>query len=204
MLVTLFVTSLLGAAAAAAAAAQSSPQVDKDVTAKFDDRTGLPTLGSTVGIYQGLQFKNFDVVLESLPVVNGQVTGVTPQSKANAAGFGTVTSTLQGPSSLLAQYPGSTTNSFDLNAFFFGCILNGLNTEATTPISCDVIVRGFRGARRVATSKFEFKATPPVQPMKKVTLNSRFERVDRVTFELDAGALTVFLADNFQYTLHQT
>lgn len=51
------------------------------------------------------------------------VSGVKPHSKPNVAASGLLTELTQGQVAIYADYPGSTTNTFDLESFYFGCVV---------------------------------------------------------------------------------
>lgn len=71
---------------------------------------------SPVGIYGGKYYDNFDVA--SAAELNESASGLIPHSDPNFVIAFTIAST---PPTLKALYSGSTTKSFSLSSFYYGC-----------------------------------------------------------------------------------
>ena len=130
------------------------------------------------------------------------VAGVIPHSSPNVGAYNTESIALQGTLKITSEYPGSVTDFFSFQQFYFGCVAGTLEAIASAPIACTITVTGYRESVQVARQKFSYNpGTVVTAPMKKVKLSKKFEYIDEVTFTTeysvpDAGAT---LLDDLKY-----
>ena len=194
--------------------------------ARFDNLSGPPVAIKEIGQYLDIDFKGIFLI----PTLNlpGH-PGVPPNTPSNMAGFTLVNpvSLLKGPPAMSVNYPDSTVDFFDLESFWYGCVLPTQETVASSPISCDITVTGFSdiaGEQQVCKQTFQFRVDglvssliggTPVgdqlvtvsKPMLKANLNAGFRGVRKVVFavadrSLLPSLLTVALLDTVEYTVY--
>ena len=149
-----------------------------------------------VGNYNGLNWSSFLLVT---PTPNGLVIKPQP-SNPNLAGYGLYDQILAGGNKLTPLKSGAT---FDLQSFYFACVLTTAETAISTPQTCTVTATGYSGSKVVGTQKFNFKPTGAL------TTKMQFEKVGlwgegltQVKFSTANNALIATLFDDVQYTLY--
>ncbi|TKA51589.1 hypothetical protein B0A55_12553, partial [Friedmanniomyces simplex] len=152
-----------------------------------------------LGPYNSLYFN-----LNALDVGNG-LAGVKPQSAPNVVAFDAIAAATEGDPSILADFDDSTVDSFNLQSFYFGCVVANAETAASVPVDCSITITGYRNGGEVASQDADFTTgslLTLVANMDKVTLSSEFSNVDKVTFAIDGvldSTLDAVLFDNFAY-----
>lgn len=130
---------------------------------------------------------------------------MTPKSAPNVGAYSARSQLLDGGASPLitTNYPGSVTDTFDFQRFYFGCVAATAEAIASTPLSCTIKVQGYRASNEVAKQEFEFNAglLQLRADMVEARLNEHFRGVDTVTFTTEyavpgAGAT---LLDSLRY-----
>ncbi|KAJ8112452.1 hypothetical protein OPT61_g5179 [Boeremia exigua] len=117
--------------------------------ANFDDLRGLPgsIFNSIPTPYKGLLFQGaqYTSVLRTSPLLGtGLVPGVAPNSGNNYAGI-QVVSQLSGTPMLTVNYASSNIESFQLDSFYFGCVIQLANGVTAIPSACKINVTGYKG-----------------------------------------------------------
>jgi hypothetical protein len=148
---TSFALSAIAAVAAAApTTSKVCPNVPRD--ANFDDLTGVPGLiFNPIPIpYMGLLFQGaqFTTIVRT---GTGLVPGVVPHSGNNYAGIN-VASQLGGTPMLTTNYPSSNIASFQLESFYFGCVVQLANGATAVPTACNINVTGYKGNDNTVSS----------------------------------------------------
>ena len=123
------------------------------------------------------------------------VAGIIPESSPNIAAYDGLHQLLEGEPRITSEYPGSVTEFFDFQEFYFGCLADTEEAVASLPISCTITVTGYRASNQVAQQSFKFKPGlfAVTAPMPNATLSKAFKGIDEVTFNTkysipDAGA----------------
>lgn len=169
---------------------------------QFDDLTTVPEvpLLTPTGEYKQLDFENFEVV--QLGVGGLVLIGIIAQSPPNVIGNGLQDSLLQGPPVIKT---GKGVKSFDLESFYFGCVLDTAASAASVPPACKLTVNGFDAhGKKIADQDFQFTPKGLKSPMAHAKLSSKFRGLDHVTFSTSTAldALTSTLYDNFSYKVY--
>ncbi|KAF2725513.1 hypothetical protein K431DRAFT_342957 [Polychaeton citri CBS 116435] len=198
---TIALTALMSLASAAPSSVLAAPpQFGFQESAKFDDLSALPAAVTAVGSYSHLYYQGFNVVSQG--ITDTQLVGVKAQSPSNVAAVDPLSETFQGQASLLTDYDDSNTTSFDLQSFYFGCVLAEANSITSTPQTCSLTITGFAGQNNaVATQSAQFTSSGTLQQMKKVTLKSSFKKLTSVTFDL-SSTTTALVTDDFSYVYY--
>lgn len=133
-------------------------------------------------------------------------TGVIPFTKTNAVAA-PIVPFLGQQSVIQTTYPGSVAASFDLNEFYFGCVLGTVQNLISAPINCKVAIGGYNKAgKRVGFAQFSF--IPPdstlLTVMQKAPLDGTFKNLDKVVLVTTYDSvrqLGVTLFDNIAYSI---
>jgi hypothetical protein len=140
------------AAVAAAVPTGSKPKTCPAVSqnANFDDLTGVAGLifNPIPTPYKGLLFQGaqYTTIVRTSPVLGtGLVPGVVPHSGTNYAGIN-VASQLAGTPMLTTNYASSNVESFRLESFYFGCVVQLANGATAVPTDCNINVTGYKGS----------------------------------------------------------
>lgn len=124
---------------------------------------------------------------------------------------------LQGTPTLTTYYPGSTIDSFDLESFYFGCVVQLGQGAAALPQACNVQITGYKGsdnsvsnAKQVCSQQFQYAPTTSLAtveqafsgPVSKSCKNLDFAII---TFSLEGGSaalqsLAALVIDDLKYT----
>jgi hypothetical protein len=138
----------LSAMAAAVAALPTDSRQCSSVrqNANFDDLTGVPGLifNPIPEPYQGLLFQGADF-LTVIRTGTGLLPGVVPHSGDNMAAINVVTQ-LSGTPMLTTNYASSNIESFQLESFYYGCVLQLANRATAVPIACNIYITGYKGS----------------------------------------------------------
>ncbi|KAK3659483.1 hypothetical protein LTR56_001373 [Elasticomyces elasticus] len=155
---------------------------------------------SPLGPYNSLSFN-----LNALNVGQG-LAGVKPQSAPNVVSFDATFQPLEGEPSFTSDFDDSIVDSFNFKSFYFGCVLTNVETAASLTDDCSIHITGYRNGKEVASQDGTFddgSLLPSASAaMDKVTLNSGFKNVDKVTFAINGvldSTLDAALLDNFSY-----
>lgn len=139
------------------------------------------------------------------------VTGVIPNSEPNMAAFGPLdTTTLeQGTPSMTTVYSDSTITYFDLQSFYYGCVVTSAETVEGVPESCTITVTGYNtNGQEVASQTFAFNSNGGVQQqMQQAVLSSSFKHLQHADFSVNTAtgnATTSGLIDTVAYTVYST
>ncbi|KAI7422399.1 hypothetical protein KC336_g8351 [Hortaea werneckii] len=158
---------------------------------------GLPVRAlQSLGAYSLLSYNN-------LAVVNpmNDLAGLKPFSKPNVLGYDVVFA-LQGQQTITAKYDDSITDAFNLNSFYFGCVVTNAVGVASVPLACSMTVTGFRGQAQVAQETVKFTPDGAASNLGPANLrNAGFKNVDSVEFKLIGGLeklVSAVLFDNFE------
>ncbi|KAI2475003.1 hypothetical protein Ptr902_07505 [Pyrenophora tritici-repentis] len=189
----------------------------------FDSLTGPPVALTQIGQYFDLYFQGIYLV----PTFNLPIQpGVKPNTPSNMAGFNLINlATLNGPPTISTEKADSNVDFFDLESFYYGCVIPTQETVASLPVSCDITVTGFSdtaGTMKTCEQSFEYRVdgvpsaviggTPigekPVtvsKEMMKATLGAKFKGLKKVMFSVQgkspvSGVLTAALLDSISYT----
>ncbi|KAI6823616.1 hypothetical protein KC327_g6686 [Hortaea werneckii] len=137
---------------------------------------GLPVRAlQSLGAYSLLSYNN-------LAVVNpmNDLAGLKPFSKPNVLGYDVVFA-LQGQQTITAKYDDSITDAFNLNSFYFGCVVtNAVGVASTVKFTPDGAASNLGPAN---------------------LRNAGFKNVDSVEFKLIGGLeklVSAVLFDNFE------
>lgn len=140
--------------------------------------------------------------------INGDITsGVVPYSAVNSLAF-PISPLLAGKTAAITvAYKKSDAISFDVNSFYYGCVLGTLENIVSAPIICKISVGGYdRTGRRVAFQQFTY--TPPPLSLKstmsKAVLDDNFKTLHHVAFVTTYDSvrqLGVSLMDNLDFTI---
>ena len=64
---------------------------------------------------------------------------------------------------ITTNYPNTNTTSFSLQDFYFGCVVNLLNSESDVPMACNINIAGYKGndnqvanAQQVCARQFQY------------------------------------------------
>ncbi|KAF2127399.1 hypothetical protein P153DRAFT_358991 [Dothidotthia symphoricarpi CBS 119687] len=146
----------LAALTVAAVAAPTSVKKCSSVSqnANFDDLTGVPgvILNTIPTPYKGLLYQGtaFTTVVRTGTTVQ---PGVTPHSGLNYGAIN-VASQLSGTPMLTTNYASSKIESFQLESFYFGCVLQLGQGATAVPTACNINVTGYKGSdNTVSASK---------------------------------------------------
>jgi hypothetical protein len=211
---TSFALSAIAAVAAAVpTGSKQCPAVSQN--ANFDDLspallafTPIPTPYKNL-LYQGI---TYSTVLST----GGLLPGVAPHSGTNYAGIG-LQSMLGGTPMLTTNYPSSNIESFQLQSFYFGCIVQLSNGATAVPAECNINVTGYKGNdNTVSASKQVCSQTYSYNPTTILGLQQQaFGKFDDcahkdiqfavIQFSLPGGfsaanPLTAVLLDDIKYT----
>lgn len=179
------------------------------------DRTTVLTIRASVrwDIYVVGALLTFTDLI-SLGVSGAVIAGVRPESSPNVGAYDARADLLDGASpKITTQYPGSVTETFDLEKFYFGCVVATAEAVISAPISCSVRVQGYKASIAVADQTFEFNAPllTLVEDMDEATLNDQFKDVDTVTFTTEYNGVPVVgnlvgatLIDSLSYKTYNT
>jgi hypothetical protein len=146
--------------------------------ANFDDREPLPLVSQVnpVALYQGIDYKSFNIIKTGLPVLLPglpplpPVFGILPQSGDIMIANSVTGTTLTGAPALYA----ATITSFGLEELYFGCTLNTILSFASLPVPCTIAFTGIKNgddARRT-TVNIRFN---PQNPLKSSLGKATFE-----------------------------
>lgn len=171
-------------------------QTTTQYEATFDDLNapvgGLVDL-QEVGPYDGLDYVGINVI--KLGLGGTVIAGVRPESQDQVGVYTARNLLLNGDTpTITTQYPGSVTDTFDFQQFYFGCVVATAETAASVPISCTVKVQGYKASNEVAEQDFYFTPDNPiVSDLMLASLGSKFIGVDEVKFSTlytDSDALS--------------
>ncbi|CAA9960411.1 hypothetical protein PTMSG1_03813 [Pyrenophora teres f. maculata] len=189
----------------------------------FDSLTGPPVALTQIGQYLDLFFQGIYLVPTlDLPIQ----PGVKPNTPSNMAGYNLINlATLNGPPTITTQNAAGNVDFFDLESFYYGCVIPTQETIASLPVSCDITVTGYSdtaGTLKTCQQTFEYRVdgvvstiiggTPigsqPVtvsQEMVKATLGAKFKGLRKVVFSVNGRSLvspllTAALLDSVLYT----
>ncbi|KAI9719760.1 MAG: hypothetical protein M1812_003248 [Candelaria pacifica] len=201
--------SVLSFAIASPTSSPKSGLSSQEILATYDDVTVIPAAGELqqVGVYKGLSYPAFNFLT---PGVNGvAITGVVPQSSPNTIATGVNENLVFGTTAQITRnYTGSKVKYFDLEYFYFGCVVNTAETVASAPEMCTVSVTGFLPGSNTAIDTIDFNYSPGLKvmaPMIQANLPPTFsllERVEIVVVEgLSTSTTTGLLLDNAKYRL---
>jgi len=103
---------------------------------------------------------------------------------------------------IYTDYDDSITDYFDLQSFYFGCVLATQETEAGVPVSCDVTVTGYKNQEQVASQTVSF--APGLLALSADMTEAQlrgFSDVDDVEFEVTGlnQVAAALLIDNVKY-----
>jgi len=165
---TFAVAALASVAAAIPTHPQTCPRTSQN--ANFDDlEGGLP--GSIVNPiptpYKGLLFQGITYTT----VINtgtGLQPGIAPHSGANYGAIN-VLSQLQGTPMITANYPESKISSFQLESFYYACVVQLATGAAAIPTECNINVTGYQGSdnavaasKQVCSQSYNYNPTTPL------------------------------------------
>lgn len=133
--------------------------------ANFDDLTGIPgnAFNTIPTPYKGLlyQGQTFSTVVKT----GGLLPGVAPHSGVNYAVIGLPTM-LAGTPMLSTNYPESNIASFQLESFYFGCVIQLANGATAVPSACDINITGYKGSdntvaasQQVCSQSYQYNPT---------------------------------------------
>ncbi|KAI5362756.1 hypothetical protein Slin14017_G064370 [Septoria linicola] len=185
--------------------------------ANFDDLTGIP--GSIVNDiptpYKGLDYVGigFTTVIST---GTGLQPGISPHSGLNYAAINLLTQQ-QGTPTLTTYYPGSNIDSFDLESFYFGCVVQLATGAAAVPTACNVQITGYKGsdnsvsnAKQVCSQQFQYNPTTAIATVEQafsgpVSKNCKNLDFAIVTFSLEGGSaalqsLGALVLDDIKYS----
>ncbi|KAK5692334.1 hypothetical protein LTR17_025384 [Elasticomyces elasticus] len=153
-----------------------------------------------LGPYNSLSFN-----LNTINVGQG-VAGVKPQSAPNVVTFDAIFKATEGEPSFTSDFDDSIVDSFNFKSFYFGCVVTNAETAASVTDDCSIHITGYRDGKEVASQDGKFDDGALLvgvsATMDKVTLNSGFKNVDKVTFAINGvldSTLDAALLDNFSY-----
>ncbi|KAK3080523.1 hypothetical protein LTS18_000557 [Coniosporium uncinatum] len=174
-----------------------------NVLATFDDLTNPTPLTSTTEInqYKKLDYSGF--VLGTLGAAGITAAGIVPQSSPNVALFAANTMVLYGTPTLSTS--GTSSKAFDLNSFYFGCVVASEETAASLPAACTINIKGYNlSGKQVQSQSFSFQPNGLVQSqMVKAKVNN-WKALSRVEFAIQGTVASTTLAalfDNFNYVV---
>jgi hypothetical protein len=98
--------------------------------------TPIPTLYKNL-YYQGISF--------ATTVLAGVTPEIVPHSGTKFAAIG-LPDMLRGTSMLTTNYPSSNIESFQLESFYYGCVIQVLNGDTAVPTVCTINVTGYKGS----------------------------------------------------------
>lgn len=151
-----------------------------------------------INVYDDLDYDGF--VLITLGVGGIVAAGITAKSGSNVAAFAANTALLYGNPTL--KTTGTSTKSFDLDYFYFGCVLATEETALSTPTACTVDIAGYDSKGKKAKSQsFHFKPTGAVKSNMVQAKVTGWTQLSKVTFSNAANLTEATLLDNFSYTV---
>jgi hypothetical protein len=205
------------------AAASALPQTKSwnalQQVARFDNDVGIPAVAvDPVGIY-------LDIYWQGMTLVNTgglqDSVGVTPNSRPNYAAFSALaTATItEGQPSMMTNYEDSTIDHFDLQSFYYGCVVASQASIIGVPVSCTVSIKGYTddaAQHLVASQSFGYTVGLGLlsggnpgssllqtrAQMLKATVDTKFVGLKRVDFEVSNDLITAALIDTVSYKVY--
>ncbi|KAL5113988.1 hypothetical protein ACEQ8H_008135 [Pleosporales sp. CAS-2024a] len=195
-----------GISSAGPSASPSAPAIPATglrQVARFDNADGIPLVAlSPINYYLDLFWQGFRLA-ETASLQN--VALVKPNSPPNVASFGALNLLQGGQASIQAAYADSTVSAFDLDSFYFGCVLPVPPLAILAlPSSCTITVRAYsddaatKQAGSTQVLKFAIQPGQTSSEMSKATVN--FKGVKTVKFSVDG--LVAGLIDTVSYTVY--
>ncbi|KAK6223869.1 hypothetical protein LQW54_000013 [Pestalotiopsis sp. IQ-011] len=184
----------------------SANPLDKRATSQtnnFDDVQGtrLNLVNASFGPSKGLYYKG--IGLTEIFDKGGPLQAVSAQSKPNVLAYGKLDKLSDPYPYITSKYSGST-GTFDLQSFYYGCILGNLAG------SCTIFLAGYKNSQRVAGTQFDYRPSGRfASNMTQIILDSTFKGLDSVRFvtvftdrATNPGLGGATFLDNIQYTLN--
>jgi hypothetical protein len=142
MKISFTLSAIVAAVAAVPTGPKQCPFVPRN--ADFDDLPQIPgtVLNPIPTPYKGLLFQG---ATYATFVRTGLLPGVEPHSGNNYAAIG-VASELGGTPMLTTNYQSSKIQSFQLESFYFSCLVQALNGATAVPSACNINVSGYKGS----------------------------------------------------------
>ncbi|KAF9701116.1 hypothetical protein EKO04_001165 [Ascochyta lentis] len=192
--------------ATTSALTQAKTWYSLDQLARFENSVGLPAVAaSPIGIYLDLFWQGMSLVqtggIQNLAIV-------APNSPGNYAAYSAldVATVTQGQPSMMANYPDSTIDHFDLKSFYYGCSAATQASVAGLPLSCTITIKGYaddKAQKLVATQSFAFNVGLQTSAqMIKANVNSKFKGLKRVDYFVDNALIKAGLIDTVSYTVY--
>lgn len=143
MKTVLILSAIVAAVAAVPVDPKQCPSVQQN--ANFDDLLQIPgsVLNPIPVPYKGLFFQG---ATYATVISTGLLPAIPPHSGKNYAAVGVASETLGGTAMLTTNYPSSNTTSFQLQSFYFGCVLQALNGATAAPAACNINISGYKGS----------------------------------------------------------
>lgn len=93
---------------------------------------------------------------------------------------------------------------FDLESFYFGCVVNTAATVLGVPTTCTVTISGTTWDKKKPTQSFTFTPEGLLSDMQKAQVGKQFKGLTEVSFVTSAptSVLTASLFDDFVYTVY--
>ncbi|KAI9706120.1 MAG: hypothetical protein M1836_005526 [Candelina mexicana] len=161
-----------------------------------------------VNTYKLLNYSAFNFL--NAGVEGAVVTGVVPQSPPICIATGINENVIAGTAQITRNYVGSKVQYFDLVSFYFGCVVNTVETVAGAPEMCTISVTGFRpGSPSKAVDTIDFTFSPKASvsaSMIQAVLPSTFSGLERVEFAIveatGTSTTSAMLVDNVKYRVY--
>lgn len=145
------------------------------------------------------------VVVKAGDGVNGDITtGLVPYSKTNSIAYGIMPLNGIRPE-ITTNYTNSKAVSFELNSFWYGCVVGKVTDIVSAPADCKISVKGYdRSGKRVGFQQFTYTPfnSDMVTEMQQARLDIHFVGLARVIFSTTYESvrhLGVTLFDNMEY-----
>ncbi|KAI9726751.1 MAG: hypothetical protein M1828_000607 [Chrysothrix sp. TS-e1954] len=185
--------------------------------ANFDDLGGI--IGTNINTiptpYKGLDFQGF--TFASI-VETDLIPGVIPHSGTRYALTEPRNQLIMGTSMLTTNFPDSTSQSFSLKSFYYGCQLDLQNGAAAVPTQCNIELTGYCGndnsindATQKGSRQFQYNPTTALGAQQMASsgdIEQYFKDVDFIIVtstlpagEQVAGALLGTFIDDVEYDL---
>jgi hypothetical protein len=193
--------------ATASALTQSKSWNALDQLARFDNIQGVPVLAvGPINEYLDIYWQGMSLVetggIQNIAIISAN----SPSNYAAFSALDTATAT-QGQPSMMANYPDSTIDHFDLKSFYYACALASQASVVGVPQACTITIKGYaddNAQKLMATQSFSYKVDTLQlsSQMVEANVNSDFNGLKRVDFFVDDNLLKAGLIDTVSYKVY--
>ena len=160
---------------------------------QFDDLNTIPEQRpfTPVGTYVNISFTDM--------YFNPAFAGLTAQSAPNyALAFGSASI----PATMTTAYAHSTVESFALDSFYYGCLVDAAHPDSSLPVPCNITATGYAagGSAEEPVAVQEFVYAPAAARWTATlafgSFDEAFRGLERVAFVRSPAKGTAFVLDN--------